>query len=198
MKNIQKITGIITLAIITVFLMASCGDPVAQADLGIYNIGDTGPGGGLIFYVDEDDEFPGWTYLEAAPVDLSPRYWSSSSIDSPGTLKELGKGSNNTIIITLTHWTENSSNNAAWACNVFTGLNNTKDWFLPTVDELELMYQNLHLRGLGNFQTSEYWSSWVDDESANSSQAYSFNFSNGYHRSDVKFVRNRIRPIRSF
>jgi len=34
----------------------------------VYNVGDTGPAGGFIFYVDEDNDH-GWTYLEAAPVE---------------------------------------------------------------------------------------------------------------------------------
>ena len=32
----------------------------------VYEIGDSGPAGGKIFYIDADDNFD-WTYLEAAP-----------------------------------------------------------------------------------------------------------------------------------
>lgn len=37
-----------------------------------------------------------------------------------------------------------------------------EDWFLPSLDELKLMYDNIKVRGLGNFITkafNEYWSS---------------------------------------
>ncbi len=34
-----------------------------------YKIGDTGPGGGLIFFVDYNDEYATYDYLEAAPTD---------------------------------------------------------------------------------------------------------------------------------
>ncbi len=36
----------------------------------VYNIGDTGPAGGKIFYVNPTAASDGWTYLEAAPSDL--------------------------------------------------------------------------------------------------------------------------------
>ena len=31
-----------------------------------YKVGDTGPGGGVIFFVDRYDEYAGFTYLEVA------------------------------------------------------------------------------------------------------------------------------------
>ncbi|MDR1288456.1 MAG: Ig-like domain-containing protein, partial [Treponema sp.] len=40
-----------------------------------YAIGDFGPAGGIIFYVDSADTYPLWKYLEAAPADLGTREW---------------------------------------------------------------------------------------------------------------------------
>ena len=35
-----------------------------------YNIGDTGPGGGIVFFVDRYNEYPGFTFLEVAPNEV--------------------------------------------------------------------------------------------------------------------------------
>ncbi|MDA3949343.1 MAG: caspase family protein, partial [Spirochaeta sp.] len=50
------------------------------------------------------------------------------------------------------------------------------DWRLPTKDELNLMYDNLHRQGVGGFASSYYWSS----SGSYSSNAWGQNFRNGY------------------
>lgn len=69
------------------------------------------------------------------------------------------------------------------------------DWRIPTKPELELMYNNLHLSGIGNFADETYWSSTqVDALNANS-----INFLNGYLgelRIDSQVLR--VRAVRSF
>lgn len=70
-----------------------------------------------------------------------------------------------------------------------------KDWFLPSKDELNLMYENLHKRGLGSFASSKYWSSSESDEN----YAWILDFGDGNqtgYRRDV--YENRVRPIRAF
>ena len=48
-----------------------------------------------------------------------------------------------------------------YAANLCYGLRQGgyKDWFLPSRDELGLMYRNLHLKGMGGFGADYYWSS---------------------------------------
>lgn len=55
-----------------------------------------------------------------------------------------------------------TKNYAARLCYEY-ALNDYDDWFLPSYDELFLMYSNLFCNGLGNFKANEwsegYWSS---------------------------------------
>jgi prepilin-type N-terminal cleavage/methylation domain-containing protein len=130
----------------------------------IYNIGDTGPAGGFIFYVNPNYVTDGWTYLEAAPVDQSTsRSWIQTSFQSTsigGTSTAIGTGLSNTN--TINSLTTNSAAGVAKAYS----LNGFSDWFLPSRQELYLMYTNLykHVPSLGGFTAIGYWSSSEDDE----------------------------------
>lgn len=76
------------------------------------------------------------------------------------------------------------------------------DWYLPSKDELNLMYVNLHLNGLGNFYIggNYYWSSTEDsDPGSSSTRAWAQNFGNlGFQYSNHKGSTSLVRAIRSF
>jgi hypothetical protein len=131
-----------------------------------YKIGDYGPAGGYVFY-DKGVFSNGWRYLEAAPAETEFRaQWGAYEFDIVGTRKEVGFGRRNTEIIVekLNQLGENGK--AAQLCANL-NFDGYKDWFLPSEDELELMYKNLRLKGLGGFKTVRdrsydtdvYWSS---------------------------------------
>ena len=68
------------------------------------------------------------------------------------------------------------------------------DWFLPSKDELNLMYINLYQQGIGGFAEDYYWSSSEDD--ANLAWAQSFN--DGDQGDGGKAIAFRVRAVRAF
>ena len=123
-----------------------------------YKIGSRGPGGGWIFYVDLYDQYPGFTYLEAAPTDIAAVPWCDNIDTSIPAVagwaaKGVGKGKANTTAMLGV-----CSSGAANAADLY--LTATKsDWFLPSLGELKLMYNNLLEAGVGDFAGNFYWSS---------------------------------------
>jgi hypothetical protein len=66
------------------------------------------------------------------------------------------------------------------------------DWFLPSKDELNLMYRNL--KDQGSFSTNDYWSSSEDGAYS----AWSQNFYNGNQSNIARPNKIRVRPVRAF
>ncbi len=105
----------------------------------VYEIGDTGPAGGKIFYVNPDASTDGWKYLEVAPLpspQVSWYYWSDiETVAVGGTSIEIGSGITNTALILSQ---AGHTNSAAKICDDFI-LNTFTDWFLPSKNELDLL-----------------------------------------------------------
>jgi len=141
-----------------------------------YSIGDTGPGGGMVFFA------AGGQYLECS-AELGLFIWSQGSTTATGY------------------------NGGGFS-----------DWRLPTQGELDLMYQNLHINGLGNFMNAGYWSSTVGTSNTTNNRVFQ-NFSNSiitctyYYSSSYTDTRSvssggqwqaittssfRVRAVRSF
>ena len=143
-----------------------------------YNIGDTGPGGGIIFYYskvgfdvyESDGSVKKCHYLEVSKFDLGKISWCTqkdynTSCCDITTLTAVGAGRINTFkIIKSTHkgGTITKENCAALACHSYsTATTKAGDWFLPSIDELNLLYKNLGKRVLLSNTTNDncYWSS---------------------------------------
>ena len=159
----------------------------------LYALRDTGPAGGLIFYVKEGGYSDGWMYLEAAPSDQSTgAEWGSYGSSIGGTETGIGTGQSNTT--TIMTWLNNNieTDRAAQLCDamVYGGYD---DWFLPSKDELNLMYENLKVVGVGGFAFS-YWSSSEYD--ATFAWAQYFNFGN--QSSNHKYNTHPVRAVRAF
>ncbi|MFZ4617034.1 MAG: chitobiase/beta-hexosaminidase C-terminal domain-containing protein, partial [Rectinemataceae bacterium] len=161
-----------------------------------YAIGDTGPAGGIVFY-DKGSVSDGWRYLEAAPSDQSTGIqWDNGSYTTTGAAATgIGSGEANTATIVAS---QGAGSFAASLCaNLVQG--GYDDWFLPSKDELDLIYQNLKLAGRGGFASAWYWSS----SELNSNYAWTQNFGDGYQYNyyDVSYKNygySYVRALRVF
>ena len=159
-----------------------------------YSIGDTGPAGGVVFY-DNGGCFQGWRYLEAAPAstEWGAEQWGKYGIVVGGTGTAVGTGkANTTAIVEKLNEAPAESDRAAQLCDALSygGYN---DWFLPSKEELSLLYQQRAV--VGGFRTAYYWSS----SESNSYSAWTQDFREGYQYADYyKYSRHPVRAIRSF
>ena len=108
--------------------------------------------GGIVFYLDGQGGG-----LVAAPVDQSSslQWYNGSFITTGATATGIGAGKANTARIISA---QGAGNYAAARCAKLS-LGGFKDWFLPSKDELDLMYRNLKKAGRGGFGSAWYWSS---------------------------------------
>jgi hypothetical protein len=105
----------------------------------------------------------------------------------------VGTGKRNTQLILEALGRAGETGRAAHLCDDFEA-GGFKDWFLPSRDEMDLMYKNLKVRGLGNFQPRAYWSS----SELNSRYAWVQGFGAGSHYNFDKDYSYCVRPARAF
>ena len=167
-----------------------------QADWATYNLRDTGPAGGLIFYINPNAATDGWKYLECAPqsTELTSKQWGKYGASVGGTETAIGTGKKNSALIVakLNEAPADSDRAAQLADSLTYGM--YSDWFLPSQDELNLMYTNLKVHGVGGFVDSYYWSS----SEFNSNTAWGQHFYSGYQRYYDKESSIYVRAVRAF
>jgi hypothetical protein len=165
-----------------------------------------GPAGGWVFYDAENTQSWG-RYLEAAPASTE---WSGKEWGDRGTkiditeLTGIGDGRAATDAI-VAHMEDNSiTGTAAQLCDgpemEYGGYS---DWFLPSIDELNKMYENLQsgtdenfvtYTPIGGFASGVYWSSSEDSRD----DAWLQYFSDGSQHDDLKDNSRRVRASRAF
>ena len=161
--------------------------------------GDTGPAGGLIFYVNPNVADDGWRYLEAAPFDQSAgATWGCFRRAIPGARgTAIGTGKQNTADM-LAACSEPGT--AAHLCATLT-LNGVAGWFLPSLDELAAMYRALRASGAADFRDAglsdnfSYWTS--SQQTTDMANHIDFADAGRQHYDDKDFPR-RVRAIRAF
>ena len=177
-----------------------------------YKIGDYGPGGGIVFYYSEegfdvyesDGSVTRCNYLEVSKTEVATVSWCSmkyfdGACCGINTNTGLGFGKTNTYkIINSKHsgGVVSSTNCAAKVCAEYSTTQTAKgDWFLPSKDELNLLYKNLGPRilatatGTFHLSSSERSSDLVWDQKFSDGQQ-------GYKtsKSDI----DSVRAIRAF
>lgn len=168
-----------------------------------YKVGDTGPGGGIIFFVDRFNEYADFTYLEVATIGAEvQRTWAPSSpvnyqstVVSGADSKALGTGYQNTIDIVAQGHTSTSTSAAKYCDARVAG--GQSDWYLPSLSELRLIFELFRNKDIGGFtQTggTYYWSSSESDATL----AYVLGFQDGTEGGDLKSNSYYVRPMRRF
>ena len=169
----------------------TCGTHTPQDEA--CKVGTVGPGGGWIFFVDYNDKYPGFDYLEAAPADISNVAWCSDTTNSIPAVagwsaSAVGAGQANTTAMLGVC----TSGAAYEADNYFTATKS--DWFLGSEGEMMLMYTNLRQEGVGGFASDYYWSS----SEYGTNQAWLQFFLYGYQDLSDKSFNWRVRAVRAF
>jgi TolB-like protein len=158
-----------------------------------YNIGDIGPAGGFVFH-DKGVFSNGWRYLEAAPVEIEfNAEWGADGQILDITNFMVGAGKQNTQILVDSLRRLGENRRAAQLC-VALNFDGYTDWFLPSMEELELMYKNLKQKGLGSFGNGSYWSSNIRSRVS----AWGINFKDGTELEGYKTHTHLVRAVRAF
>jgi len=175
-----------------------------------YKIGDAGPAGGIVFY-DKGHKTEGWRYLEVSPIEAEfTAPWGLYGVAVEGTGTGIGEGKNNTDFLVSMTDSEGKAN-AGYRCNQLE-INGYKDWFLPSKDELDLIYRYIPLQSIGDSSDDWYWSSSVwddDDDGANEQDSLYYTWAQRLISGEQGYIiyeggldpRNyelRVRAVRSF
>lgn len=179
----------------------------------VYTVGQTGPGGGKIFYVAPSPFACGPTlssscnYLEAAPTSNTvANYWTdgtrtwstgANQIVSVPNANEttIGTGYKNSLAIVAQTGNVGASS-AAVAARDYGGPNSLSDWYLPSKDELNQLY--LQKTTVGDLVANFYWSS--SEYNTEAANAWVQRFSDGLQGFGGKNHPGGlyVRPVRAF
>jgi hypothetical protein len=149
----------------------------------VYEVGDTGPAGGIVFYVSNE----GLNGLEAAPADQGQAQWGCySTLISGAYGTVVGTGEQNTADI-IAGCDETTAASVASAYG--------PGWYLPSLDELNLLYTQQGVVG-GFASLNIYWSS----SQVSAGDAWSQLFDDGRQFDDgfIKLYSLRVRAVRDF
>lgn len=143
--------------------------------------------GGLVFYLDG-----GLHGLVCTPNDQSSgiQWYNSSYVITDATGTSIGTGQANTTKIVSV---QGSGSYAAKLCDDLV-LNGYTDWFLPSHEELQFMYNNLKPHSTYGFGVAVYWSS--QEQTLNNAWLLNFDWGGSYTYNKNNFYS--VRAVRAF
>lgn len=150
--------------------------------------------GGIIFYLNGT----GGGLIAAPTNQSSSAMWGCQGTSIAGADGiAIGTGAQNTIDI------EAGCSSAGTAADICANLvlSGYTDWFLPSKNELNLMYQNIgggNALGLGNVGGFGGYSYWSSTEDGNNWFAWKQSFFNGFQDNDSKVNNYYVRAVRAF
>ena len=98
------------------------------------------------------------------------------------------------LVASISNLDSKEFNEAQNACKELV-MNGYSDWYLPTKDELNLIYINLVKKGVGGFGGYGYWSS----TEVGNGNAWGQNFSDGgQYTINKKYFNSNVRAVRAF
>jgi hypothetical protein len=177
---------------------ASNGDTGACANGGVCSLGDTGPGGGTVFY-DAGSQQSWGRYLEIAKSG-----WSGSAGEataqwcSPGLAATVSNVRTTTLGSGLSNSTTLASFcgvGAAFSSRAFNGGGKT-NWFLPTQAEFQLAFNNRSFLDLN--ANGIYWLSHEANDAAGNWVANSWVMASSGAGGNNKSDTTSFRPVRAF
>lgn len=144
--------------------------------------------GGIIFYIDETGEHG--LVMAKENTEFSPK-WGCQDGFVGGTDVLIGTGRKNTELII-----ESCGENiiAARLCANYQS-EGFVDWFLPSKDELNLIFENIAVPGLEVFEQGAYWSSSEVDANKAWLQVMSNGIQDDYYEKSNYF---HVRPVKEF
>jgi hypothetical protein len=180
---------LIILMVIVFFFTGSCKKDNENS----LKIGDNFQGGIIAYLLITGD--PGFDAdvqhgLIAAPNDQSAgiMWWNGGSSITGATATAYGTGNANTNTVVAI---QGAGNYAAKLCSDLV-LGIYSDWYLPSKDELFILYTNNQI--IGNFASSSYWSS----SEVSTGSAFLHGFNSGTQGSGGKGYLANVRSVRTF
>jgi len=174
-----------------------------RADIPTYSLGDFAQGG-IVFLVDETGQHGLVCAKEDQSTEIRWYAGSTGNTQAKGDGPYAGEANTSIIIAAQVALGDDGSTYAARICNdlqITEGGKTYGDWYLPSKEELNLMYQNKGTidatatsNGGSGFASVPYWSS----TETSPSYAWKQNFNSGNNLDSYKARTERVRAVRAF